>query len=154
MFKKLSIVIIIAILIILILVNMYRFYVSVFQSDSSTIVSNKEVLLSPARKVIAADSIVNWHLLGQTEAVQAVKAPKTTLKLTIKGILSSTDTSQARVIIEMSRNKDKYFKEGDKIRKNVTIKSIHSDYIVIRHNSREEIVSLKNNSKKNSLLQK
>jgi len=141
--KKLGILLVILILLSLTIWNGFNFYKNL--TDKSA----EQVLHTPvipskiqSKKIPQPKTISSWHLMGENRDKKPTKAPKTTLRLKLIGIISSTVDGQARAIIEISPRKHKYFKVGDDIKQNVKVKFINADHIIINHNSREEIVPL------------
>jgi type II secretory pathway component PulC len=105
-------------------------------------------------QIIPGPEIISrWQLFGKSQS--AVRTtPKSRLKIKLIGIISSTQNEHARVIISEGSGKQKYFKMGDKIKSNVSIKSIEADHIVIIHNNRDEVVPLNNNNPSRILIEK
>ncbi|MCW8931059.1 MAG: hypothetical protein OQL19_12570 [Gammaproteobacteria bacterium] len=118
------------------------------QPDTTT------TLIKQSKKIPPPQAIVRWHLFGTNSVKQQAKVPKSTLRLKIIGIISSTLDGEARVIIEDSSRKQKFYKVGDKIKQNVSVKSIHADHIVIMHNSRQEIVQFKSLNIQKNIIKK
>lgn len=137
----------------LIIANGIHFYQLSMTPLTDIQAKNEEKLPSPQSKIATPQTIVRWHLFG-TNIEKQTKVPKSTLRLKLIGIISSTKNSEARVIIEGASRKQKYYKVGDEIKQNVSLESIYPDHIVIMHNSREEIVSLKTLDTKNILIRK
>ncbi|WP_198265621.1 type II secretion system protein N [sulfur-oxidizing endosymbiont of Gigantopelta aegis] len=143
LFKNIIVLAVIGLLIALTTVNALRFYRLQNQAPAETRLSAKTPVAQQSARVASSQAMVNWHLFGKNQAKQSVSMPKSTLRLKLIGIISSSKDSQARVIIAGLSKKIKYYKVGDKIKSNVTLKSIQPDHIVILHNSREETVPLK-----------
>ncbi|MCP3850286.1 MAG: hypothetical protein GY694_08640 [Gammaproteobacteria bacterium] len=116
-------------------------------------VTDDSKIIATNKNAVTPHTIVRWHLFGTRKMVQTV-VPKSTLHIKLIGIISSTMDGEARVIIENNSRKQTYYKVGDKIKQNVTIKSIQPNHIVIMHNSRQEIIPLKNSNKKNTIIRK
>ena len=91
------------------------------------------------------NDIISAHLFGDPSvAKRAVKAaPKTTLDLTLQGILSADDSKMARAIIAVSKNKAKLYHIGEKIDKtNVVIKEIRANEVLLNRNGAIESLPL------------
>ncbi len=153
LFKNMIVLITIGLLLLLIVYNGVKFYQLQTEPFIGSQVSAEQSVISQSKKNISPQTIIRWHLFGK-ETVKQVQAPKTTLRLKLIGIISSTNDNQARVIIEDSSRKQLFYKVGDKIKNNVTVKSIHPNHIVIMHNSREEIVQLKSSNTKETIITK
>ena len=137
----------------LITLNSVRFFALFSQSETPAPVQANIPKVYAKPKLPSPQSIASWNLFGKA-AIQTTRAPKTNLQIKLIGIISSTSDGQARAIIEESPRKQKHFKVGDKIKNNVSIKSIQPDHIVIVHNSRDEIVPLDALKNKRSIIQK
>ncbi len=153
MIKKITVLAIIAGLLALLTISSVNFYRFLKNTPESAIVSTDVDLSTGVKNSASARTIIGWHLFGK-ETVQQSRVPKTTLRLKLIGIISSSRDGQARVIIENASRQQKHYKVGDKIKNNVSVKSIHSDHIVILHNSREEIVPLKKLNSNPNLIKK
>ena len=153
LFKNIFVLMIIGLLIALTAVNGLNFYNLVTKSSEDIQIQTKMPLVSQSQKIASSQAIVQWHLFGKN-TIQQTSVPKTTLRIKLIGIISSTSDGQARIIIEGPSRKQEYYKVGDKIKNNVTVKSIHPDHIVIMHNSREEIVPLRALNTQKNLIKK
>ncbi len=137
----------------LIISNSYNSFNLLTFPPNLTRVADDSKIIATNKNAVTPHTIVRWHLFGTKKVVQTV-VPKSTLHIKLIGIISSTMDGEARVIIENNSRKQTYYKVGDKIKQNVTIKSIQPNHIVIMHNSRQEIIPLKNSNKKNTIIRK
>ncbi len=144
---------IIGLLLGLIVANGINSYHLMMITPSSVVANNEEMFNSTQSKIANPQTIVRWHLFG-SHVVKQSTVPKSTLRLKLIGIISSTRDGEARVIIEGTSRKQSYYKVGDKIKQNVSLQSIHPDHIVIMHNSRQEIVQLKTLDTKKNMIRK
>ena len=151
--KHLIVITIIGLLLALTGINGMRLFHLMMPPPEEELAQSAIPQLNKAKKIPSPQVIASWNLFGQN-VVKAVQAPKTSLRLKLIGIISSTASSQARAIVEDSSRKQKHYKVGDEIKKNVTVKSIHPDHIVIVHNSRDEIVQLNTLKDKKSMIKK
>jgi general secretion pathway protein C len=93
-----------------------------------------------------AAQIPQWHLFG--EVVQEVSAPKpvdlpeTNLKLTLRGLIASTNPAEARAIVADPSGKENSYRIGDKLPGNAELTEIHADRIVIKRGGRYETLKL------------
>jgi general secretion pathway protein C len=94
----------------------------------------------------AGQQIPQWHLFGEAtvDALAAVpdELPETSLQLTLHGVIASPDPALARAIVADPAGKDNFYKIGDTLPGNVTLKEIHGDRIVIQRGSRYETLTL------------
>lgn len=106
-------------------------------------------------KVPTKDS-VNWHsvpinrqspvfniaLFGIHRANLSDKDIKqSTLKLTILGILYSTDGKKSHVLIQDDSKKEHSYQLGDTLSQNAVIKKINADHIVVEYKGRLEKIN-------------
>ena len=141
LFKKIIVLLAILVFLSLTTFNGLNFYKMLTDKSESARSVPLTVAESQSKMIPPPNTISQWHLMG-IKSPEPIKAPKTTLQLKLVGIISSTVDGQARAIIEVLPGKQKHFEVGDEIKKNVDIKSINIDHIVINHNSREEILPL------------
>lgn len=94
----------------------------------------------------AGQQIPQWHLFGESaiEAPAGVpeELPETSLQLTLHGVIASPDPALARAIVADPAGKDNFYKTGDTLPGNATLKEIHGDRIVIQRGSRYETLTL------------
>ena len=151
--KNIIVLISIGLLIAIIVNNGVNFY-QLTSKSIADVPFNKDVsLASLTKKLASPQTIERWHLFGINSIAQT-EVPKSTLRLKITGIISSTIDGESRVIIEGSSRSQKTYKVGDQIKQNVRLKSIYPDHIVIIHNARQEIVPLKNLNTNKNLIKK
>ena len=87
-----------------------------------------------------------WHLFGEvTQQVvppKPVDLPETNLKLTLRGLIASSNQDEARAIVADPSGKENFYRVGDKLPGNVELKEIHADRIVIQRGGRYETLKL------------
>jgi len=92
------------------------------------------------------EQLPGWHLFGevtqQAVAPQPVDLPETNLKLTLRGLIASSNQDEARAIVADSSGKENFYKVGDKLPGNAELKEIHADRIVIQRSGRYETLKL------------
>ncbi len=93
-----------------------------------------------------AQQIPQWHLFGEVTrevvAPQPVDLPETNLKLTLRGLIASTDPDEARAIVADASGKEDFYRIGDKLPGNAELDEIHVDRIVIKRGGRYETLKL------------
>lgn len=91
------------------------------------------------------NDIVNANLFGNPNPAPVAKiAPKTTLDLTLEGILSANDHSMARAIIMSGKRSAKIYSIGDSIQSaGVSIKEIKANEVLLNRNGAIESLPLK-----------
>ncbi len=94
-----------------------------------------------------AQQIPQWHLFGEereevVDAPKPVDLPETNLKLTLRGLIASTDPDEARAIVADPSRKENFYKIGDKLPGNAELTEIHPDRIVIKRGGRFETLKL------------
>lgn len=73
-------------------------------------------LAQPVKKIYRVNDITTANLFGDpTPKPVVTKAPKTTLNLTLQGILSASDPAMARAIISSGKQKTKLYSVGESI---------------------------------------
>ncbi len=97
------------------------------------------------------NDVVRANLFGSSAPKAVVKnAPKTTLDLTLQGILSATDNTVARAIINSGKKKkSKLYSVGDDIEgAGASIKEIRLTEVILNRNGSIESLSLKKRTSK------
>jgi general secretion pathway protein C len=97
---------------------------------------------------VSLASLLSLNLFGNYQTVKPVlhqpvtKAPETRLKLTLTGVVASTDVRFSASIIENGGKQATYF-IGDKIDKtNAILREIHPDRVILRNNGVDETLML------------
>jgi type II secretory pathway component PulC len=82
------------------------------------------------------NDIVNANLFGNPSPVAIAKiAPKTTLDLTLQGVLAASDNSIARAIIMSGKRKSKLYSIGESIKgAGVSIEAIKANEVLLNRN--------------------
>ena len=94
--------------------------------------------------------IASWHLFGEAGKDKPVKktavdAPETRLKLTLRGVFASDDSSSAsdaRAIISDPKGKEDSYAPGDPLPGGATLSEIYPDRIILERNGRFETLRL------------
>lgn len=98
------------------------------------------------------NDVVNAHLFGNPAPAKKVAkdAPKTTLDLTLQGILSATDKSVARAIISSSKSKKaELYSVGENIKgAGASVKEIRAQEVILNRNGAIESLPLKKRNSK------
>ena len=97
-----------------------------------------------AQKTYRIGDVVSANLFGDPKPrVVVKKAPKTTLDLTLQGILWASDEQFARAIIQSGRKKTELYSIGEAIKgAGVTIKEIRDDEVLLNRNGATESLPL------------
>jgi len=106
---------------------------------------------SKQRPAYRLKDIVSANLFGDPKPKVEVKnAPKTTLNLTLQGILSASDSSVARAIISSSgKNKAELYSVGEEIKgAGASIKEIRAQEVILNRNGAIESLPLKRKESK------
>ena len=97
------------------------------------------------------NDVISANLFGNPKPVKVVKnAPKTTLNLTLQGILSATDANVARAIISSNKKKKgTLYSVGDEIKgAGASIKEIRSQEVILNRNGSIESLPIKKSQSK------
>ncbi len=92
--------------------------------------------------------IARWHLFG-TQSVKQTPAkpkkrvaPKTQLKLILRGIAAQDDKLAGLAIIQQPNKEEKHFKTGDSIFGLAKLEEIHSNRVILSRNGQYETLQL------------
>lgn len=113
-----------------------------------------ETLVLPMSKSAAVqktakhgDQLSRFHLFGQ-EGQRAVKkeeapkeAPKTTLRLVLKGVFTSGQGGASGAIVEEIGKSANYYGQGDTLPGNAVLEEVYHDRILLRRNGRLETLA-------------
>ncbi len=106
----------------------------------------ESVTRSVSRGVGFEKQISQWHLFGNVEvkvaAPESADLPETNLKLTLRGVIASSEPSEARAIVADPSGKENFYKIDDKLPGNAVLKEVHGDRIVIQRGVRYETLKL------------
>lgn len=105
-----------------------------------------------ARQVsnISSVNFSNFHWFGKTNAkitqpkkqTDIVDAPKTTLKMTLTGLVAHDDKSRSMAIIDYQSNQETYFIDQKVKKTKVSIAEIHSDRVILNNKGKYETLML------------
>ncbi len=100
-----------------------------------------------------ASQIPRYHLFGEAGKKPVVKreevkeAPKTRLRLVLKGVFTSTQPENAGAIIEELGKSADYYGVGDTLPGNATLEEVLADRVLLRRNGRLETLAFAEESK-------
>lgn len=77
-----------------------------------------------------------------TQGSASIDAPKTSLKLTLVGLMYSTDKNQARAIIESQKDGARSYATHERVADNAEIYSIEPDRVILMHAGQQEALML------------
>lgn len=104
--------------------------------------------------VVTGDRIAALHLFGDVaeppKPTTPIKQPKQTIKKTnlnlkLAGVFAYEPQERAIAIISADNKPEEAYLVGDKIIGSVTLKSVHTDHVIIENNGRDEKVKLPEN---------
>lgn len=97
------------------------------------------------RHTYNVSDIVRANLFGDASPAKVVKvAPKTTLDLTLQGVLAASDTTMARAIIMSGKRNSKLYSIGESIQgAGVSIEEIRANEVLLNRNGAIESLPLK-----------
>ena len=112
------------------------------------VVLSKQVSTSAAGLLSAkAGNVPNLDLFGKVGVKPAIKldqpkeAPKTRLRLALKGVFTEEQGGDSGAIIEEIGRSTEYYRIGDKVPGNATLEEVYSDRVLIRRAGRLETLA-------------
>jgi type II secretory pathway component PulC len=101
-------------------------------------------LVKSSKQLYKVNDIVSANLFGDPNPKEVVeKAPKTTLDLTLQGILWATDSTQARAIIQSGVKSSELYSVGETIRgAGASVKEIRDGEVLLDRNGATESLPL------------
>lgn len=103
--------------------------------------------VTPQPSRINEQQIASWHLFGVAGEEKAVEkkvldAPETRLKLTLRGVFASEDSSGGRAIVGDPQGKEENYAVGDPLPGGAKLSEIYPDRIILERNGRFETLRL------------
>jgi len=139
-------------MIILLTSNLAEFTWMIFSSDSSVSNSRQQQSIrqtSPAAQKDRLREVAGLSLFGKAEdkninasEQELINAPKTQLRLTLKGLLAVDDPKRAIAIIADDRGKEKHYLIGSVLPGNAKLHTIYADRVILSRAGRLETLSL------------
>jgi general secretion pathway protein C len=94
----------------------------------------------------ATASIAQWHIFGNSQTVdlatRALNAPKTALKLTLRGTLALVDAKDGMAMIADEQNVERSYKVGDTVGGSAKLAEVYADHVVLNHDGVAENLNL------------
>ena len=92
-----------------------------------------------------AQSVAKWHLFGNPQNVmlaQAMRAPATTLRLTLRGTLALPEANQGIAMIEDEHGSERAYKVGEDVAGGARLSEVYADHVVLSHEGASETLNL------------
>jgi len=116
--------------------------------DSHQTLSLAEPKASAGQRVSGKSAqLPSWHLFGKVGAGLAKKtdapkeAPKTRLRLVLKGVFTGEQGGESGAIIEEIGRTTEYYRLGDKVAGNATLEEVYSDRVLLRRSGKLETLA-------------
>ncbi len=104
----------------------------------------------PNNRKISYNQLVKLHLFGEvakkgsaTPKKNIIKAPETSLKLQLIGVIFDRDTDEGIAIISESKKPQKTYRKEDQLPGGATLYAIEQERVILKRNGRHETLSLK-----------
>lgn len=99
-----------------------------------------------AAPATAAASVAQWHLFGNPQTVdlaaRALNAPKTALKLVLRGTLALPDAKDGIAIIADEQNIEHSYNVGDTVAGSAKLAEVYTDHVVLSHDGVAESLQM------------
>jgi len=115
------------------------------QTEQAVTAAPVAVKRQPPR--INEQQIAGWHLFGvagEEKAVEkkVIEAPETRLKLTLRGVFASEDSTGGRAIVGDPKGKEENYAVGEPLPGGAKLSEIYPDRIILERNGRFETLRL------------
>lgn len=116
--------------------------------EHQTVSGNNRQLATTQFSQPGLKSVVSLHLFGEaqqlaTKPVDApIEAPKTSLKLVLRGVFSHSDPDKAMAIIADASGKEKLYRIGGQVPGGATVHTIYPDRVILQRNGQFETLQL------------
>jgi len=97
---------------------------------------------------IRLNSVVSLHLFGEAQQIETaasdapIDAPKTNLKLVLRGVFSHSDPDKAMAIIADAAGKEKLYRKDGQVPGGATVHTIYFDRVILQRNGQFETLFL------------
>lgn len=97
---------------------------------------------------IRLNSVVNLHLFGEAQKITSpiadapIDAPKTRLKLVLRGVFTHSEPAKAMAIIADAAGKEKLYRIGGQVPGGASIHKIYFDRVILQRNGQFETLNL------------
>ena len=97
---------------------------------------------------IRLNSVADLHLFGEAQKIDTavtdapIDAPKTNLKLVLRGVFSHTDQAKAMAIIADAAGKEKLYRNGGQVPGGASVHTIYPDRVILERNGQFETLFL------------
>jgi type II secretion system protein C len=107
-------------------------------------VQNMDPLVKSSKRLYQVNDIVSANLFGDpAPKIIVEQAPKTTLDLTLQGILWATDPTQARAIIQSGKKSSELYSVGEHIKgAGASVQEIRDGEVLLNRNGATESLPL------------
>jgi len=130
--------------------EMTWFLFSPKETGSSSIATGKGQQLKALAGQARLRSVVDQHMFGVAQQTKAravteaapIDAPKTNLKLVLKGVFASNDPDKAMAIIADAAGKEKLYRKGGQVPGGATVHAVYPDRVILERNGRFETLYL------------
>jgi len=136
------------ILIILITQTLAELTWSFFSPEQESASNNNQIEhVKTSTSISSLKEVASYHLFGDAkqQAVvneKVIDAPETRLRLNLKGVFASTNSTQALAIISSSKGKDKTYHIGDKVTGGALLHAVYADRVILKRNGKLETLRL------------
>lgn len=125
------------------------FWYALAPSDDSVLILPEQAVSASKAKSQGRDlRLPDYHLFGEVGRAVPVKkqekpkeAPKTSLRLALKGVFTSEQPGASGAIVEEIGRKTDYYGIGDTLPGNATLEEVYNDRILLKRNGRLETLA-------------
>lgn len=118
------------------------------QENHKTAFSSQPASVTPSSQP-RFNNIVSLHVFGEANKVDTptvadapIDAPKTNLKLVLRGVFSHSDQDKAMAIIADAGGKEKLYRKGGQVPGGATVHTIYPDRVILQRNGQFETLHL------------
>ena len=120
----------------------------IFAPDEAIVTSNPQQRVAPVARASQPRlrTVANLHLFGEVNRTAVVKAPvdapKTGLKLTLRGVFAASEPDQALAMIANASGEEKVYKKNETIFSGVILHDIFPDKVILERSGNFETLTL------------
>ncbi len=123
---------------------------ALFTPQQKSVSTNMRTSISSVKATASQTGLQNvasYHLFGDAKKQVVVQqkvidAPETRLRIDLKGVFASTNSSEALAIISTSKGKDKTYHLGDKVTAGAILYAVYADRVILKRNGQLETLRL------------
>lgn len=128
----------------------------VVEGETKPVPNQVAISAGPESDAVRLKPIDAYHIFGQTNAKpveqsKPVEAPKTRLRLLLKGVFTGDQSASSGAIIEEIGKSAEYYRIGDVLPGNATLEEVYPDRVLLKRGGKFETLAFDESAQTNSI---